>query len=512
MTEPESHAAPGDVFAFPLERIARFGACQVVAIDENRGLATVAVLAWTGTAAPEIAEVEGVPRMVRDFMFWRPEEILKNVPLAVPAAYRRIGTLPVTGETVSRSSASWDFARQVERQHRWDSIPSDTRSAFKAVVDSEETAITPGLTYSREPYAARLGAALSFSDDAGYQIGTDFRMDALLAWPALHQVTLHSWRDDLLQFLESSPLATELTLTGHSQRELDFSRTNLNRLSLDITGLERLVLPASLDLLILRGAGAPSDPALQVRAEQDGRWVSVHLTGAVPPVRGLDRVEGLRIGAIEALSLSDVSEFFPLVSWLHLFGAPGLLDELSELRALQNLETLWMCDLFGYEPKSFPSPAELPMLTSLDLDSVPVDVAASVRAAYRKSPRVELTVRRPRKSEWLAENLHNPLRRWDGREGIPDATAKKATAAFVAALRKVREADTTLTDVTEYATAVVAAVTDFLDIIAALNSKRHFLFTLERDEAIDAINVLTAGLSPEAYRALEPLIEGALDD
>lgn len=535
MTESESRAVPtpGDIFVFPVERIDRYGACQVVATDEIERLATVAVLAWTGAEVPDVAALAGVPRMVRDFMFWRPEEILANVALSAPASYRRIGALPVTGETVSRSFKSWDFGRDIARQYRWDTTPIETTSAFKAAVDSEDTATTPGLVHARggDPYEARLAAARSFSDEAGYRIGDDFRMESLRAWPALYQVTLHSWRDDLVPFLESSPLVKELTLTGHGRRELDLSRTSLDQLSVDVTGLERLVLPPSLDRLLLHGTGAVNRfdsldgllddlsaetssalSPLRVVADQDGRWIAVHLTGSVPPVCGLDRVQGLRIGAIEELDLSDVTECFPNVSWLHLFGAPGLLHELSELRALPRLETLWLCDLFGYESGDFPSPDDLPALTSLDLDSIPTDVATRVRAVYKKAPRVSLSVRRPRKPEWLAENFENPLRHWDGRDGIPAATAKKARTAFVTALRQVREADACRTDETGYVEAVTAAVTGFLDAIAGLNRKRLFLYTLERDEVIDAVDTLTAGLSPEANRSLEPLVEEALDD
>ncbi|TJZ76005.1 hypothetical protein FCG67_18475 [Rhodococcus oryzae] len=533
MTESESPsvAAPGDVFVFPLERIGRYGACQVVAVDESQDLATAAVLAWTGTEVPDVTTLAGVPRMVRDFMFWTPEEMLRNVPLTVPASHLRIGSLPVTGETASRAYFSWEFDRDVERQYRWDSIPNETRTAFRAALNGEEVATTPGLTYasSGEQYEARLAHARRFSDDAGYLIGDDFRLASLRAWRSLYQVELHAWRDDLLPFLESSPLVKELSLTGHGQRELDFSRTNLDQLSIDITGLQRLVLPLSLDHLILRGQGAASsfdsldalidelsaeepaaEPMLQVVAEQDGRWITVNLTGTVPPVRGLERTHGLRVSAIEELEIGDVVGHFPGVSWLHLFGAPGLLDELDELRRLPQLTTLWICDLFGYNPSDFPGPDELPSLTSLDLDSIPADVATGVRAQYRKVQRVALTVRKPRKPEWLAENLENPLRHWDGRDGIPGAVSKKSRTAFVAALRQVRDASGT--DEPEHTEAVTTAVTGFLDTIATLNRKHQFLYTLERDEVIDAVNALTESLSPEANRALEPLIEEALDD
>ncbi|MET4611740.1 hypothetical protein ABIC28_002732 [Rhodococcus sp. PvR044] len=533
-SESPSVAAPGDVFAFTLERIGRYGACQVVAVDETRDLATAAVLAWTGTEVPDVTTLAGVPRMVRDFMFWTPEEMLRNVPLTVPASYLRIGSLPVIGETVSRAYFSWEFDRDVERQYRWNSIPSEARTAFRAALNGEEVATTPGLTCSRsgERYEARLAHARRFSDDAGYLIGDDFRLESLRAWPTLYQVELHAWRDDLLPFLESSPLVKELNLTGHGQRELDFSGTNLDQLTIDITGLHRLVLPQSLDHLILRGDGAvnsfdsldsldslvdelsaaepAAEPMLQVVAEQDGRWITVNLTGTVPPVRGLERAHGLRISAIEELEIGDIVEHFPGVSWLHLFGAPGLLDELDELRGLSQLTTLWICDLFGYDSSDFPGPDELPSLTSLDLDSIPADAATGVRAQYRKVPRVALTVRKPRKPEWLAENLENPLRHWDGRDGIPGAVSKKARTAFVAALRQVR--DTSGAAEPAHTEAVTTAVTEFLDTIAALNRKHQFLYTLERDEVIDAVNALTESLSPEANRALEPHIEEALDD
>lgn len=530
-SESPSTAAPGDVFVFPLERIGRYGACQVVAVDESRDLATAAVLAWTGTEVPDVTTLAGVPRMVRDYMFWTPEEMLRNVPLRVPASYLRIGSLPVTGETVSRAYFAWEFDRDVERQCRWDSIPSETRTAFSAALDGAEMAPTPGLTDSRsgEQYEARLAHARRFSDDAGYRIGDDFSLESLRAWPALYQVELHAWRDDLLPFLERSLLVKELSLTGHGQRELDFSRTNLDQLQIDITGLQRLVLPPSLDHLTLRGEGAvnsfdsldamidelsaeepASEQMLQVVAERDGRWITVNLTGAVPPVRGLERTHGLRISAIEELALGDIAEHFPEVSWLHLFGAPGLLDELEELQRLPQLTTLWICDLFGYDPSDFPGPDELPSLTGLDLDSIPADVATGVRARYALVPRVELTVRKPRKPEWLAENLENPLRHWDGRDGIPDAVSKKARTAFVAALRQVREACGA--DEPVHTEAVTTAVTEFLDTIATLNRKHQFLYTLERDEVIDAVDALTESLSPEAGRALEPLIEEALDD
>lgn len=502
---------PGDVYVFPIERIGRYGACHVVAVDEENQLATVAVLAWTGTQVPSISELVGTPRMIKDFYFWTPREVISNVPIAVPASFIRIGGLPVTGGTESQSYGSWDVGRDVVGQHRWDAKPQALTARFTAALTSAETIRTPGLVYGRggEPYEAKVASARSFSDDAGYRILDDFRMEALRSWPLLHQLTLHTWRDDLVPFLESSELVHDLTLDGHDQRELDLSRTHLGQLSVDVTGLARLVLPGTLETLILRGHVPGAQPSLAVVAEDGGRWITVRLTTTVLPVRGLERARGLSVHRIGAIDLEDVAEYFPEVTWLHLVGAPGTLDRLQALTKLARLETLWLCDLFGYPVEDVPSPHDLPALVSLDLESIPADVAAHVRGAYKKTPRVVLTVRKPRKPEWLAENIDNPLRHWDGQEGIPAATAKKARTAFIVALRQVRGADAAAP---EFTARVTVAVEEFVTVIATLNRTRHFLYTLERDDVIDAVDVLTAGLSAKARRALEPFVEEALDD
>ena len=41
-----------------------------------------------------------------------------------------------------------------------------------------------------------------------------------------------------------------------------------------------------------------------------------------------------------------------------------------------------------------------------------------------------LRITKPRKTEWLAQNLDNPFRGWDGAEHIPAAAAKKAANQY----------------------------------------------------------------------------------
>ncbi|MGC3955442.1 MAG: hypothetical protein QM804_14540 [Propionicimonas sp.] len=506
--------APGDVYSFPIERLGGFGACQLVAVDDAHQSATVALLDWTGEREPELTDLAGVGRMGKDFMFWTPREILLHVPLPAPAQYRRLGTLPVTGETESRSYSGWDFTRDISRQRWWDGLPRELTAAFKATLardDEAERVTVPGLLdpATGEPYRFRVRGADRLADDARYRIADDFRLENLRSWPLLHKISLHSWRDDLIGFLATAPLVSELVLAGHGQSTLDFSDTGLTQLSVDLAGLSRLVLPASLDLLILLGR---ADRPLRVEAEAGGRWLTVHLREEVPVVEGLESTHGVRVDGIRQLDVAELATRFPQTGYLLLFGAPGLLTGLPSLRDFPRLDSIWLSDLFGYGPGDLPGPDELPALTSLDLTSIPAEVATAARTAYGKHPRVQLTVSRPRKANWLAENLENPLRHWDGREGIPASVAKRARTAFVTALRQVREADAVRENPAAYDQSVTAAVIPFLDAIAAANRRHGFLYTLERDEVVDAVGVLTQHLSAAAKLALEPVVEEALDD
>ncbi len=516
----EQMLSPGDVLGFPIERIGRFGACQVVAADVENQKVTVALLDWTGEQMPTLGDVTDAPRLEKNFMFWKAQEMVKNVQLPAPSRFRAIGKLPVRGTTESRSYGGWEFDNDVARQRWWNMLPTELTAAFKASLDSDGTVSIPGLQseHSGEPMQMRVGTGRS-GDDAAYRITSDFRMGSLQAWPALYQVYLHAWREDLVPFLRSAPLVSELSLLEHGQREIDLSGTHLDRLVIDIDGLERLVLPKSMNTLVVHGNGAvntfgstDAPLRLQVTAEQRGRWISVQAAGAVPALHGLDQARGLRMDKVSRLDLDDAACTFPNIEYLHLFGSPGTLTGLASLSKLPKLESLWLCDLFGYAAHEFPAPGTLAALTSLSLDSLPAEVAAAVRKAYKKVPRVDLSVSKPRKPEWLAENLDNPLRHWDGREGIPAAAVKKTHTAYVAALRQVREAGAARVGDAAYADVVTRAISDFLEVIAGLNRKNRFLDTLERDEVIDAVNMLTAQLSAPARAALDPLVEDALDD
>ncbi|WP_431089821.1 hypothetical protein [Paenibacillus sp. 8b26] len=71
-------------------------------------------------------------------------------------------------------------------------------------------------------------------------------------------------------------------------------------------------------------------------------------------------------------------------------------------------------------------------MSMLWMTSLPADAGKLIKAAYKKEvPRgLDFSITKARKPEWLAENLDNPFRDWDGREQITAANAKKSAQLY----------------------------------------------------------------------------------
>ena len=83
-------------------------------------------------------------------------------------------------------------------------------------------------------------------------------------------------------------------------------------------------------------------------------------------------------------------------------------------------------DVYGFD--SFPARAQLPYLKRLWLRSVPKTVCEAAKREFKDVEDIE--IKQPRSDQWLEANLNNPLRGWDGREGVSAAASKKAMKAY----------------------------------------------------------------------------------
>ena len=458
---------PGDVFAVFDERLRAHVAVQVTHVDGAGGDARAAVvlLDWVGAEPPAVERIGGLRPQVFDFFFRDGDVEHLWVPARVPNRFVHIGTVtPVlTGEL--HVHGGWPDGRAIWAQRRWDTVPQDVRDRFKAALRDDDRTVVAELNGRVLTRALR-----RFTAD---QLAADLDHDA---FPLVTAVSTDRPVPGLFDFLRRRHLIYEASLRGHGERVVDLRGTHLDRLVLDVTGVEELHLGEGLENLGLFGTFTPG---LRVHAEDDGRWLSLTVSGELPTSwSGLGAVESLLVREFHELDIHVLAARFPALTSLTLTGAPGYLRNLADLAALR-LEDLDLTDVFGYGPDDLP---DLPALETLSLTSIPADVAASVKARAR--PGLDLSVRQPRKPEWLAQNVDNPFRRWDGAGHITAAQAKKAAALY----RQARAAalkSPTVADLTATATAYVEG----------FNKLSHFIDTEAREQIMDALGDIldTAG-------------------
>ena len=260
-----------------------------------------------------------------------------------------------------------------------------------------------------------------------------------------------------------------------------------------MTGLDELILNDDLSMLFLLGE---VKDGCKIKSPSSGRDLILHCDGFVPKIQGLEGLEKLYIGKIKELDIADILREYPKLRELRLWGNPGKLTNFAKISELSNLEVLTTMDLFGFTAEEVPKPEELQKLYMLWMDSLPEDAAKEVKKLYknRKSEGLDLWITKPRKAEWLAQNLENPFRSWDGEEHITPANAKKAADLY----RKTRAAMVKLIDGAgkDIEKDAEALVRDYTEGFNKMDKKKPFIDTVERDEVFTALDGILS-LIPE---------------
>ncbi|MFE7647844.1 hypothetical protein [Streptomyces phaeoluteigriseus] len=212
------------------------------------------------------------------------------------------------------------------------------------------------------------------------------------------------------------------------------------------------------------------------------------LTGPADPDEETRR---LTVRAVQSLDCARLVERYPALTGLTLIG-PVALSSASSLNELTSLKRLRLSDVFGMAEADCLLPRRVPALESLELVSVPAEYATAMKRAWRpEEPQgVHLRIAKPRKPEWLAENLNNPLRDWDGREQISAAIYKKALAQYRATRRAVLAvlASGHSTDV--LTPRLVELGEQFGEAFNELDERAGFIETVEREELYDALDAI----------------------
>ncbi len=468
---------PGDVFCVYNRALEQYTACQVTKVKE-KGV-VVLILDWTGEKPLSPGGLAGLKPFCLDFLFWQGRYDLTNVPPEVPGNYIHVGNIPPLVEEDSRSYSGWDGGYSVARQRWWESIPEERRRAFKAAAASQRMGEIGGQPV-KECTSKIQDALTPFGD-----------CRELRPLRCLTTLECKQWHPGLMDYLREEPLLMELRLEGHGQKQLDLRGSGVQRLLLEPDGLEELWLGEKTSSLLW--LGEEKRPCV-IHAPGEGVGMGLSFKGKVTFHPELPALASVSCNSLEELDLLELHKWHPRLRSLRLWGKPGYLQNFRELKKFQELETFTTVDLFGFTGEEIPKPEELPRLTWFWMSSLPEEAAKTAKRLYKKREGLDLWITKGRKPEWLGGNLNNPFRHWDGMEGVPASSAKRAANLY----KNLRKELFSLTkegaeDAQAQAQAAVAA------FVKPFNRMR-FIETEEREDIYTAL-----------WGLLEELPKGALE-
>lgn len=499
----------GDIFAVYEERLQQYAACQVIRIKEQassrqKDLIAVLELDWHSDQLPTEDELGHIKPLICNYYFWNDRWDYCFVDANVPQHYRLVGNIPPLIEAECNSYGGWRTGGSLYRQLQWEAIPAELRARFKAAAGSNEQVDIAGFPAKLSTSTIRQGALEQLED-----------WSELHKLPCLTQIhTTHPCRPELIAYLQSTPFVNELHLDDPRATELDFTGTSLSRLILKAEQVESLKLPKGLSLLSLVG---PVSEKLHIYEEHDGKELLLMVEKQATSHYGLSQLGALNIRGVADIDLAELAGQFPHLHELRIWGAPGYAANMGEIAKLKGLHTFTTYDLFGFTGEEFPLPDTLPQLGMLWLDSLPADAAKTIKARYKKAAAdgLDLSVTKPRKPEWMAENLTNPFRDWDGREHITSTNAKKAMKLYkkmLGELGMLEKQAASGMNAAEVHAALAALVTDFTATLNKMDSRSGFIETIEREEVYEVLHDLLKNTKPNLAESgieidLDPLFD-----
>lgn len=468
-------AKAGDIYCVYNKSLKKYTACQVTKIDDSgkKPQATIISLDWVSDELPKEEELALMKPLYIDYMYWGGTFNIKRVDVNVPLKYVYVANVKPLNNEDTGTYGGWNSGVEIYNQFKWLKIPKEQRDAFKAADASSEHVEFEG-------NRRRLG---THSENDNWHDFDDAL--SLRVFPCLSSLTVTKWHKNLFEYLNSNPFIRELVIENHGKSSLDFSETSIDRLSVDMTGLDELILNDDLSMLFLL---EEVKDGCKITSPSFGSDLILYCDGSVPKIQGLEGLEKLYIRTITELDIADILRAYPKLRELRLWGKPGNLINFAKISEFSELEVLTTMDLFGFTADEVPKPESLQKLYMLWMDSLPEDAAKEVKKLYkkRKGEGLDLWITKPRKAEWLAQNLENPFRSWDGEEHITPANAKKAADIYRktrAAMVKLIEAPSK--DIEKDAEALVR---DYTEGFNKMDKKKPFIDTVERDEVFTALD------------------------
>lgn len=465
-------AKVGEVYACYIRKLKKYCLYQILSVDKS--FISYVGIDYLSEKLPNAEEVKGLPIYRRNEYVHRnsPEKsIIQNNP--VPHNYVYICTMElITEPPYGVYSGVWPRGDEYITRERW-------RAFGKAGEDYRRNLTRGDIVVLRGTECRKYTDHL---DDRLYQQFDE--NDPFDQFTNIYRADVTGYSDKLIRILCQMPLLTKLHLKSPRHSIIDFSKTHLHDLTIDVTGVKKLILPPNPDNVKIHGEISEDFTIDDSYCGQDADVFSITMSDTNLTRYGMKKIkiDKLRISNISELDLKKVTADFPEIYSLDLDGKPGNVKNFKALGSLNKLEKIYCHDVFGFTAEDAAVLKDLPCLYEIDFDSVPKEAGQYVKKEW-KGRLDYLSVRCLRDDGWLNDNLNNPLRHWDGSEFVPAAAYKKAVKCYKDTKKKLLSADSK-----EQVEEIVRQYTlCFNELNAEYNM---FIETEERDDIFEALEQL----------------------
>jgi hypothetical protein len=464
----------GDIYAFFNERFDCWNACQITGSNKRESnLPAVLLLDWTDNRLPVPADFPSLKPFAMTYYSWDGKYIHHYAMSVKPERFTYCGNYEplLPGEDLN-SFGGWPDGSELFRHKLWANIPKRLRDAYKNAKEQKWRLDEKEIPALFEKFS-------SFDDLSRYS--------------QLHELYFRVFTDGLRDYIKSNHIVNTLMLDGRQPAVLDFRETGLMEIGVGASGVKEIYLNEIASHLILSGS---LEPDLRVYDPHCGRFATLQLNainaGSAVIPGGLEQLNRLFISNIAEIDLARTLGAHKNIKVLRIWGKPGNITNLSAISALKQLRWLTTVDMFGFSGNDFPSPGELPALNAISMAGLPYEAAQTIKKMYKPlaAKGLRLDISKAHKPEWLAENLDNPFRDWDGNGQVSKGCAKKAVNIY-----KKTRAELLRICQSENASIQDSSLTlckAYIDMFNKMESKYEFIDTIFREQIIEALDKLVS--------------------
>lgn len=483
---------PGDIYCNQEPTTHKYFAYQLIKI--GKGNIAYLLLDYFAENLPEEKEIRQMVPLIRQRWFWNNSiDYCYSGSDKLPEGAIYVGNRSPLVNKECKTYGSWPTGHDFIDELEWQKIPEETRNSFKGALSDTTQVVVSGVECRR---------SWQYIDDELLSAMTDY-FEELAKLPVAYRFKATKYYPQLIPFLETRWTASKLDWTNHGQQELDLSRTHLHEITLEDEHLRYLKLPESCSTLTLNGM---LHPDLKVIAPGHGHKLSVNINvekqnNTIPNLDIL-QLNALTLHFIQNTDLTPIHVYYPHLTWLRLVGKPGNALNINTLAGLPELKKLLMDDIFGFTAEEFPQPTAWPQLKALWLESIPEEAGKYIKKLF-KGKVADMDIRKLRKPEWLAENLDNPLRHWDGSEFVPRGKAKKATQIYRDTRRSALLAAQEFMgdkDASKLSAKLEEVTKEYVAAFNKLDRRANFIETEEREDLCGAFEVILEAVQEEVAK------------